>query len=235
MPIAYFSKALEKAGFRHVFSMRTSSPADIGAAVGAPFERIRIVKQVHSARVIDVADGPSETQEADAIVSRGAEAVAIRTADCVPILIADPTTGAVAAIHAGWRGVVSGIVPNALDLLGRDREKWIAAIGPSICGDCFEVGADVAEKIIGASNDSIVTKRVGEKACATFGSACLVRHKVFVDLRKAVRAQLTRGGLVEANIEDVAGCTYHQKDLFFSYRRDGANAGRLIAAASPRG
>jgi YfiH family protein len=221
MPIAYFSKALEKAGFRHVFSTRSSSPAEVGAAVGVPFERIRIVKQVHSARVVDVADGPSEAQEADAIVSREKEAIAIRTADCVPILVADPASGAVAAIHAGWRGVVSGVVANAIEMLGTDRSHFIAAIGPSICGDCFEVGADVASTIIGASDESIVTKRVGEKA--------------FVDLRKAVRAQLTRAGLVDANIEDIAGCTYHEKDLFFSYRRDGANAGRLIAAVTPRG
>lgn len=220
MPIAYFSKALEKAGFRHAFSLRSSSTDEIGAAVGVAFERIRIVKQVHSARVVDVASGAIEKEEADAIVSRETDAISIRTADCVPILIADPTSGAVAAIHAGWRGVVSGVVPNALEMLGRDRSQWIAAIGPSICGDCFEVGADVAEKIIGASTDAIVTKRAGEKA--------------FVDLRKAVRDQLLRAGLADANIEDVAGCTYHQKDLFFSYRRDGANAGRLIAAIAPK-
>lgn len=221
MPIAFFSKALEKAGFRHAFSTRSSSTAEIGAAAGVPFERIRMVKQVHSARVVDVDDGASEAQEADAIVSRANAAISIRTADCVPILIADPGSGAVAAIHAGWRGVVSGVVMNALDRLGTDRSQWIAAIGPSICGDCFEVGADVAEKIVGASSDAIVTKRSNEKA--------------FVDLRKAVREQLTRAGLADGNIEDVAGCTYHEKDLFFSYRRDGANAGRLIAAIVPRG
>ncbi len=188
--------------------------------MGVPFERIRIVKQVHSARVVDVADGAIENEEADAIVSRESDAISIRTADCVPILIADSETGAVAAIHAGWRGVVSGVVVNACEKLGGDRKKWIAAIGPSICGDCFEVGEDVAEKIIGASNASILTKRAGEKG--------------FVDLRNAVRFQLEKCGVEDAAIEDVAGCTYHQKDLFFSYRRDGANAGRLIAAIRPR-
>lgn len=220
MPIAYFSKALEKAGFRHAFSTRLASSEDIGAAIGVPFDRIRIVKQVHSARVVEAKTESIAHEEADAIVSREGDAISIRTADCVPILIADPETSAVAAIHAGWRGVVSGVVPNALEMLGSARTKWIAAIGPSICGDCFEVGADVAEKIIGASSENILTKRVGEKA--------------FVDLRKAVRAQLIRDGLSDSQIEDVAGCTYHQKDLFFSYRRDGANAGRLIAAIRPR-
>ncbi len=224
MPIALFSTSLEKAGFRHGFSTRTASPEEIGAAVGTAFEQIRIVKQVHSARVVDVAAGPTEHEQADAMVSRATAAISIRTADCVPILIADPISGAVAAIHAGWRGVVSGVVANAIDVLGRDRKNWIAAIGPSICGDCFEVGADVAKKIIVASSDSIVTKRITKSA----------EEKAFVDLRKAVRAQLTKCGLAHANIEDVAGCTYHQKDLFFSYRRDGANAGRLVAVIVPR-
>jgi YfiH family protein len=224
MPIALFSTSLEKAGFRHGFFTRTASPEEIGAAVGLAFEQIRIVKQVHSARVLDAAAGPTEREEADAIVSRAAAAISIRTADCVPILIADPASGAVAAIHAGWRGVVSGVVNNALEMLGTDRKNWIAAVGPSICGDCFEVGADVAEEIILASNDSIVTKRVVKNA----------EEKAFVDLRKAVRAQLTKCGFADANIEDVAGCTYHQKDLFFSYRRDGANAGRLVAVIVPR-
>jgi YfiH family protein len=219
MPIAHFSKELQKAGFRHVFSTRTATSEDIGAAIGVTFERIRIVKQVHSARVVEVADGAIENEEADAIVSRGNEPISIRTADCVPILIADVASGAVAAIHAGWRGVVSGVAVNACEKLGGDRKKWIAAIGPSICANCFEVGEDVAEKIIAATEAAILTKRIGAKA--------------FVDLRKAVRAQLVKSGVVDAAIEDVAGCTYHQKDLFFSYRRDGANAGRLIAAIRP--
>ncbi|MEO8876182.1 MAG: polyphenol oxidase family protein, partial [Polyangiaceae bacterium] len=158
--------------------------------------------------------------EADALVSRAGAAVAVQTADCVPILLADVKTGAVAAIHAGWRGVVSGVVANTLDLLGGDGSDLVAAIGPCICGTCFEVGVDVAEKIVVVSNTDVVVKRVGEKA--------------FVDLRKAVRAQLVAAGLSDAKIEDVAGCTYHQNGVFFSYRREGANAGRLIAAIRPR-
>ena len=79
---------------------------------------------------------------------------------------------------------------------------------------------DVAEKIADASNASVITRRVGEKA--------------FVDLRRAVRIQLARLGVADSKIEDVAGCTYCEKELFFSYRRDGANAGRLIAAIAPK-
>jgi YfiH family protein len=222
MPIAFFSETLKKAGFRHVFSTRSASEKDIATAIGIPFADVSMAKQVHSARVIDVADGPSEPQEADAIVSRSEHAIAVRTADCVPILVASQASGEVAAIHAGWRGVVSGIVPNAIELLARrvDRSTLIAAIGPCIGSCCFEVGSDVAEKIANATSTSVIAKRVGEKA--------------FVDLRRAVRLQLNRAGLDDAKIEDVAKCTYCEKELFFSYRRDGANAGRLIAAIVPQ-
>ncbi|MEO8878466.1 MAG: peptidoglycan editing factor PgeF [Polyangiaceae bacterium] len=220
MAIAYFSDRLKKAGFRHEFSTRLASQAQIGEALGVSFDAIARVKQVHSARVALVSGEGFRSDEADALVSRAGAAIAIQTADCVPILVADPSSGAVAAIHAGWRGVVSGIAKNALDLLGGNRAELVAAIGPCICGACFEVGADVAEKIVVVSNADVVVKRVDEKA--------------FVDLRNAVRAQLVAAGLSNARIEDVAGCTFHQNDLFFSYRREGATAGRLIAAIRPR-
>jgi polyphenol oxidase len=219
MPIAFFSERLKNAGFRHGFSTKAASSDDVDRMVSVAAGELKGVKQVHSARVVEMRAGASTSEEADAIVSREGVAISIRTADCVPILVADESTGAVAAIHAGWRGVVSGVVPNAVEMLARDRSKWIAAIGPCICGTCFEVGADVAEQIANASDASVITKRVGEKA--------------FVDLRRAVRIQLTRLGVLDSAIEDVAGCTYHEKALFFSYRRDGANAGRLIAAIVP--
>ncbi len=220
MPIAFFSERLKNAGFRHGFSTRTASNDDIDRMVSVATGELKGVKQVHSARVVEMRAGASESEEADAIVSREGVAISIRTADCVPILVADEITGAVAAIHAGWRGVVSGVVANAIEMLARDRSQLIAAIGPSIGPCCFEVGADVAEKIANASDASVITKRVGEKA--------------FVDLRKAVRIQLGGLGVADSKIEDVAGCTYCEKDLFFSYRRDGANAGRLIAAIVPQ-
>ena len=220
MPFVFFSETLKKAGFRHGFSTRSASREEIGTMVGGAFDDLRSVKQVHSARVIEVGDGASESEEADAIVSRNHAAIAIRTADCVPILVGDISSGAVAAIHAGWRGVVSGVVPNAIELLGGDPAKLVAAIGPCIGACCFEVGVDVAEKIASTSDTSVVARQVGEKA--------------FVDLRRAARIQLTRLGVADSNIEDIAGCTYCEKELFFSYRRDGANAGRLIAAIAPQ-
>jgi YfiH family protein len=171
-----------------------------------------------------------ERQEADALVlgappldegARGAEAVGVRVADCVPILVGARGTGAVAAIHAGWRGVVAGVIDAALARLGEPSEtgERVAAIGPCIGPGCFEVGAEVAESIAAACGDpGVIARRVGEKA--------------FVDLRRAVRAQLVRAGVTD--VEDVPGCTRCEAARFFSYRRDGERSGRHLAAIARR-
>jgi YfiH family protein len=185
------------------------------------------VKQVHGARAVlaeeaavtSLAGGATSlaggAQEADALVARpssGSVAVGVRVADCVPVLVASTETGAVAAIHAGWRGVVAGVVPAGVELLGRGA--LLAAIGPCIGACCFEVGADVADRI------GFVTRRAGDKA--------------YVDLRAAVRAQLRALGLTDDAIDDVPGCTKHEPDRFHSFRRDGANSGRMLAAIATR-
>ena len=204
------SPLLERAGFPHAFPTRDVGDAELAAAVRGG--RIVQVKQVHGARAVPAAE--SAGQEADALVARPgpACAVGVRVADCVPVLVASTDTGAVAAIHAGWRGVVAGVVPAGVELLGRGA--LLAAIGPCIGACCFEVGADVAERI------GFVTRRAGDKA--------------YVDLRAAVRAQLRVLGLADDAIDDVPGCTKHEPDRFHSFRRDGANSGRMLAAIATR-
>jgi YfiH family protein len=204
------STLLERAGFPHAFPTRDVSDAEFAAALRG--RRIVQVKQVHGARAVLAAEAGG--QEADALVAPRNESVAIgiRVADCVPVLVASTDTGAVAAIHAGWRGVAAGVVPAGVELLGRGA--LLAAIGPCICACCFEVGADVADRI------GFVTRRAGDKA--------------YVDLRAAVRAQLRTLGLVDNAIDDVPGCTKHEPDRFYSFRRDGANSGRMLAAIATR-
>jgi len=212
------STLLERAGFPHAFPTRDVGDAELAAALEG--SKIVQVKQVHGARAV-LADEAAVTslaggaQEADALIARlGGEpvAVGVRVADCVPVLVASTDTGGVAAIHAGWRGVVAGIVPAGVELLG--RRALIAAIGPCIGACCFEVGADVADRI------GFVTRRAAEKA--------------YVDLRAAVRAQLRALGLADDAIDDVPGCTKHEPDRFHSFRRDGANSGRMLAAIATR-
>ncbi|HEX7662980.1 MAG TPA: peptidoglycan editing factor PgeF [Polyangiaceae bacterium] len=223
------SVLLKTRGFKHGFSTRSTSLEEISAACGVAPDDLKRVKQVHSARVLEVDAEWTDGHEADALVSRARFAVGIRTADCVPVLIADEASGAVAAVHAGWRGVEGRIVENAITTLGGDPSRFVAAIGPCIMVCSFETGADVAEKIATASDTSVIASR----HTGADGEA-----KAMVDLRKAVRVQLERAGLASTNVDDVAHCTFCEPALFFSYRRDQANvaerAGRMISAIAPR-
>jgi polyphenol oxidase len=199
------SSLLQQAGFSHAFPTRDEADATLLAALGV--ERVIQVKQVHGARVVLATE--AEGQEGDAIVGREpGVAVGVRVADCVPVLVADEASGAVAAIHAGWRGVVAGVVRAGVELLAGRRP--VAAIGPCIGACCFEVGLEVADQV------GFVVHRRGDKA--------------YVDLRAAVRAQLEARGVERKRIEDVAGCTRHEPELFHSFRRDGAESGRMLAA-----
>jgi len=209
------AELLIQRGFAHGFSLRATDTERALARVG--IARPYLASQVHGANVILAEGDPASVRkvEADALVARApGAAVAVRVADCVPVLVGSDE--GVAAIHAGWRGVVNGVIPAALRALGgKDRA---CAIGPCIGACCFEVGLDVAESIAAASRADVIARREGEKA--------------YVDLRRAVRALLGAEGVTE--IEDVPGCTKHEPERFFSFRRDGANAGRLIGVIAVR-
>ncbi|MBX3186466.1 MAG: laccase domain-containing protein [Labilithrix sp.] len=241
------SSALQKAGFAHGFSTRAGGVSEppyetldfallrepsrleenqrrLGEAVGFPRERLFQTRQVHGRALVVAAGDPKAFLEidADALVAEpgSGAAVAVRVADCVPVLLADPSTGRVAAAHAGWRGVVAGVVGVALDALGR-QQRVVAAIGPCIGACCFEVGADVAAQIARASTEEAIRSRDE-------------RGKAMVDLRRAVRAQLSAGGLADADVDDVGGCTRCDAKRFYSYRRDGDASGRLVGVIVAR-
>ncbi len=259
------SALLRDAGFPHGFSMRSGgvspSPRDslnfgapnerqgpdssalvleqiaentrrLAADIGFDPARLYQVHQVHGAHVVMVSGSPAEVanEAADAIVLAGAPngdagaAVGVRVADCVPILLASPETGAVAVVHAGWRGIVAGVIGAACGAMPvGGRTNWIAAIGPCIGPCCFEVESDVAHQIAEAcAAPSVVKKATAEKA--------------FVDLRRAVRAQLKLQGLRPEQIENVPGCTMCDAERFYSFRRDGEKSGRQLAViARPKG
>jgi YfiH family protein len=203
------SPVLAAAGFAHAFPTRDAPDAQLLAALGAP--RVIQVKQVHGAHAVRAEEAAG--QEGDAVVARTpGTAVGVRVADCVPVLVADPASGAVAAIHAGWRGVEAGVIASGVRLLGGNG--LVAAIGPCIGPCCFEVGKDVAARL------GFVVREAGDKA--------------YVDLRGAVRAQLRALGLADERIDDVPGCTRHAPERFHSFRRDGANSGRMLASIASR-
>lgn len=196
----------------------------LARAIGHDRLALRLATQVHGARVLDVdsvtRDRKSEPPGSghDALITRVAGvAVGVRTADCVPVLVADPSSGAVSAIHAGWRGVVAGVVPSAIEALAPDpaaRGRLIAAIGPHIRVERFEVGPDVAEQIAKASDPSVVSPRT---------------PRPHVDLARAIRVQLERAGLAAAHVDDVGGDTLGEPERFHSHRRDGDRSGRMLS------
>ena len=168
------------------------------------------VRQVHSDRVI-FADGPGICGEADGLITdQSGFVLAVRTADCVPILIADPAHHAVAAVHAGWRGTVSGIVTKALaEMSGRfgtRTEEVAVAIGPAIRGCCYEVGVQVAVQ---------------------FGRSAEKHH---IDLVEENLEQLVGAGVSRNRVAVMAHCTQCEPALFHSFRRDREQSGRMVSA-----
>ncbi|MCX4240313.1 peptidoglycan editing factor PgeF [Paraliomyxa miuraensis] len=174
------------------------------------------VRQVHGADVLRARD-VGQGSEADALWCHredGPCVVGVLTADCVPVLIADRQGEAVAAIHSGWRGTVAGVVARAVRVLaeaGVPPERLVAAIGPCIEQDAFEVGEEVA---------------------AQFDEAFVERErwpKPHVDLVGVVRAQLRGQGVPEESIERVGACTHAHPERYFSFRRDGGGIGQMMS------
>jgi YfiH family protein len=191
------------------------------AATGLAFARVR---QVHGAAVV-TAEGPcAPHQEADVVVSRTAGvAASVAVADCVPVLLADPATGAVAAVHAGWRGTVARAAAAAVaELVARDGTRprdLLAAIGPSIGPCCYEVSEELAAQFEEAFGDGVVD-RTGPGPR--------------LDLWEANARALGAAGLVPERIDRLGRCTACERGLFFSHRRDRGATGRQIAWIAPR-
>lgn len=197
-------------------------------AIDGPGDATLKVDQVHGCGVYEVETGqpPAPHPQADAIVSSDpARAVSVRIADCVPILLAGDDGRTVAAVHAGWRGLVAGVVPAAVKrLLMRGRpgqpRSIVAAIGPCIGPEAFEVGAEVLEEF-----DRILGKRAPVRRRAN--------GKGFVDLKAVARLQLMDLGVERIDCSDL--CTFAREDEFFSHRRDHGITGRMAAVIAARG
>jgi YfiH family protein len=170
---------------------------------------LQILRQVHSNRVVTITDPVEPSSlEGDAMVTRTPGlALGILTADCTPILFADPQTGVVGAAHAGWRGAVDGIIPRTLDamlVLGARLSNICAAYGPTIHGRNYEVG----ERFMA---DFLAIDPSGEKHFSTPPGG-----QPHFDLPGFVAEQLHAAGL--ASIAAVGGCTYAHPDRYFSHR-----------------
>jgi YfiH family protein len=190
------------------------------AAVGMPGWPLLKLRQVHSGIVRDMKDtwAANEPLEGDAAITalRGAT-LGVQTADCVPILIADREARAVAAIHAGWRGTAKKIAVKTIEQLHESYEipagSLTAVIGPHNAVCCYEVGEDVVDAI----NNPAAFVRKEEWAKPHFDQAA------------ANRMQLLEAGVPEDQIFISNLCTQCRPDLFYSYRREGEQTGRLLS------
>ena len=182
-------------------------------------DEILWIDQTHSNRIFsDLSPefyGPEGIPSADASLSRiPGHACAVMTADCVPILLSDSKGEYTAAIHAGWRGIINGIIPNTLERFGVKVEDILAYIGPCIGPENYEIGQEVFERYAAASPSL-------EEAFIRKGD------RLFLDLKKAVRITLLDAGLKKINQSPL--CTFKEKETFYSYRRDGQKTGRFAS------
>jgi purine-nucleoside/S-methyl-5'-thioadenosine phosphorylase / adenosine deaminase len=203
------------------------------AAAGV--DRIFLAAQVHGAAAVRVRAGDALADvavvQADALYSDGVTlaapgagtfALGVYVADCIPALIADARTGAFAAVHAGWRGTVAGVLPVAarrlIDELGARPADLRVALGPAIGVCCFEVGDEVVAAV----------ERVLPGAAAAGAIRTGPRGRAHVDLKRVNLTLLEREGVPPSAVDAGPECTSCARERFFSYRRDKGQTGQAI-------
>jgi YfiH family protein len=225
--------ALDAAGVRHAFTTRHHARAitDVATspalrALGAGDEGVRWARQVHGATCL-VADArpPGEIGEADALITTHSNApLAVFTADCLAVVVAEPERGVLAVAHAGWRGTVGGILGRLVRTLAErfavQPARLRAAIGPSIGPCCYEVDEPVVGPLRAAFPGD----------WGRWVAAAGTSGKWWLDLWRANTDQLVAAGMNASAIANPRLCTACRRDLFFSYRKEG-RTGRLAVLA----
>lgn len=201
----------------------------VAATIGVAGSSLVRLTQVHGRDVLIVRRGAQQSHEdgrpsADIVVSDDPEVgIVVQVADCVPLLLADARTGAVAAAHAGWRGTQQGVAAAAVSALresfGSRVEDLYVAHGPSIGPCCYEVGPEVRDAFLGGEG--------GQAAAGWFGDQGDGKYRL--DLWAANREQLVRAGVGHDRIHQANCCTACHPEWFPSYRRDGPGTGRIAA------
>ncbi|MEQ1758724.1 MAG: peptidoglycan editing factor PgeF [Vicinamibacterales bacterium] len=204
--------------------------------------RVTWLHQVHGTGVVIVRSDQglhrSAMTEGDALISDDPGVViAVKAADCAPILLADRRTGSVGAVHAGWRGTAAGIVGKTVtamqETFGTRPADLVAAIGPAIGTCCYEVGTDLVDAFAAAGHARHLIERWflsppprrGERGVSTLR----------LDLAGANRDQLVLAGLAEGDVHLSGLCTANHLDVLTSFRAEREHAGRLAGAIRARG
>lgn len=191
-----------------------SNRARVMAAINA---RPVWLNQVHGTQVIDAADfvGVDQPAQADAAFTRKAGvACTVMSADCLPVLFCDDAGSVVAAAHAGWRGLLAGVLEETVEAMGVPGKNLIAWLGPAIGPEAFEVGEEVRTAFVAADENAVSAFKPSESG------------KFLADIYRLARQRLARKG-----VERVFGgslCTHRERQRFFSYRRDG-QTGRMAS------
>lgn len=198
----------------------------MAALAGVPRAGLRLLNQVHGSAVVraDAASEPGRPTADGVITNDPSVALVVRVADCAPLLMADTRTGAVAAVHAGWRSTMQSIGPGAVAAMtrayGTSPADLVVALGPSLGTCCGEMGEEVVEAFAAAGHDAATLQRwfIREPG-----------RKPHFDLWTANREQLERAGVPPHAIHVAGLCTRNYPDVFHSYRARGAGAGRMAA------
>ena len=196
----------------------------VAAAIGISPDRIVTVNQVHGGHIVRVDDRnyrSIKSAQADAMITNTPGlAIGVETADCVPILLYDPDVPVIAAVHAGWRSTVRKIVQMTVgkmrDECGADPSRMLAAIGPAIGPECYEVD----EPVMGPVREAF---EFWKDISAPRGN-----DHWGLDLVKANTLELIETGLKRENVHSLGLCTSCRKDLFYSFRAEG-RTGRMLS------
>jgi YfiH family protein len=197
---------------------------------------LAVARQVHGANVVRVRAGDDRDTltrtDADGLCTDAAGVVlGVFVADCIPALLVDPRTGAVAAVHAGWRGTVAGVLPAAVRALqaefGARPGDLRVALGPAIGPCCFEVGPEVVAAFEALVPDARPSRIVVPSPRGEVG-------KANVDLKAANRLLLERAGVAPEAIDAGPECTHCDRARFYSFRRDGNATGQLMGVVGTR-
>ena len=205
----------------------------IGAVTGSRETELITVRQVHSdVSVVAFSGSKEDPATADGILTdKDGLLLGILTADCIPVLVADPARRAVAAFHAGWRGTVQRVVESGIAKMraefGSQPEQLIAAIGPGIGACCYTVGEEVRREFESRFEYAAELFSVPN---TNDGDGLVLR----LNLTEANRRQLMAAGLSAGAIATVGGCTSCQPERFYSHRASGGCAGRMMAVIGIR-